>query len=283
MTLRLDSSRWMVATVVAVIMFASTRVTLAQRGAGAARAPAGAGRAGAGGSVRQTRAAGAPPHVPAHQPAGGRDVVKGENGVAIKGNDGVVVAGDRGWVAAGNNTLAAGNGQGQGGAVNRSGEHVRWGNGNDWDDGTWDEDDWQDGYWEEEWQEEEWAEGGEGGYMDVGGGGGGGGDDESWPSGESWHVAAGAAAAIPVGTRFDVPPQAYMTVRVGDSPYYYSEGVWYEPVSDGAGLAYEVVRAPIGGVVPRLPSDCTGDATHQTCARGTYMKVAKGWQVVASR
>ena len=53
------------------------------------------------------------------------------------------------------------------------------------------------------------------------------------------------------GFRLSILPFGYSTVYVGRSPYYYNDGVYYRPYSNGG---YEVTPPPIGAEVSRLPA-----------------------------
>jgi len=53
------------------------------------------------------------------------------------------------------------------------------------------------------------------------------------------------------GFRLSILPFGYSTIHVGRSPYYYNDGIYYRPYSNGG---YEVTAPPLGAEVSRLPS-----------------------------
>ncbi len=55
------------------------------------------------------------------------------------------------------------------------------------------------------------------------------------------------------GLRINILPFGYSTIYSGPSPYYYNQGIFYRPYSDGRG--YEVTVPPLNAVVSRLPTD----------------------------
>jgi hypothetical protein len=185
----------------------------------------------------------------------GRDVESGTIGETT------VVKGEQGWVAANENGVAAGNFEGDGAAVNKEGEGVSWGEGDDWEGGNWEDDDWEGGVIVVE--EDEW---------------------NTWENEEAWKVAAGVTVGIAIGTMIAQPPPTYTTIYVSSSPYYYAEGVWYEPVYNGTTVVYQVMQAPVGAVIATLPPGCTvttiGNVSYQQCTGVYYTKVSTGWQVV---
>ncbi len=52
------------------------------------------------------------------------------------------------------------------------------------------------------------------------------------------------------GIRLNILPFGYNRIYVGPNPYYYYDGIYYRPYSNGG---YEVVAPPLGAVVNRLP------------------------------
>ena len=62
---------------------------------------------------------------------------------------------------------------------------------------------------------------------------------------------------IPYGPAFgfhlSVLPFGYSRIYVGPNPYYYNEGVYYRPYSNGGG--YEVVEPPLNATVTKLPAN----------------------------
>jgi hypothetical protein len=53
------------------------------------------------------------------------------------------------------------------------------------------------------------------------------------------------------GFRLSILPFGYSPFYIGSNPYYYSDGIYYRPYSDGG---YEVVEPPLGATVKHLPS-----------------------------
>src|SRR6185436_6525567 len=54
-----------------------------------------------------------------------------------------------------------------------------------------------------------------------------------------------------IGFRLSVLPFGYSTIYSGRSPYYYNDGVYYRPYTNGG---YEVAAPPLGAAVSKLPS-----------------------------
>ena len=62
----------------------------------------------------------------------------------------------------------------------------------------------------------------------------------------------GEPIRITRGQHIHVLPQRYVTVAFGNASYFYDgDGIYYQPQSDGD---YVVVQAPVGAIVPYLPS-----------------------------
>ena len=53
------------------------------------------------------------------------------------------------------------------------------------------------------------------------------------------------------GIHLGILPFGYSTIYVGRSPYYYNDGIYYRPYSNGG---YEVTAPPLGAEVSRLPN-----------------------------
>ncbi|CAN5150784.1 hypothetical protein BH11BAC5_BH11BAC5_43890 [soil metagenome] len=53
------------------------------------------------------------------------------------------------------------------------------------------------------------------------------------------------------GFRLSILPFGYYPFYIGSNPYYYYDGIYYRPYSDGG---YEVVEPPLGATVKHLPS-----------------------------
>jgi hypothetical protein len=56
------------------------------------------------------------------------------------------------------------------------------------------------------------------------------------------------------GIRLSILPFGYNTIYIGRSPYYYHEGVYYRPYSNGG---YQVTAPPVGAEVSQLPEGAT--------------------------
>jgi hypothetical protein len=75
-------------------------------------------------------------------------------------------------------------------------------------------------------------------------------------------------------------PPNYNQIYIGGTPYYYDQGVYYQPGPSG----YEVVTPPIGAVVPQLPpggvSIPTSSGVYYYAAGAFYVPAPGGFQVV---
>ena len=69
------------------------------------------------------------------------------------------------------------------------------------------------------------------------------------------------------GLHCDALPLGFLTLRVGAVPYYYSDGIFYQPASGG----YVEVYPPVGAVVPQPP-----DGTVEILAGGLTYYYAGG-------
>lgn len=82
------------------------------------------------------------------------------------------------------------------------------------------------------------------------------------------------------GMVVNVLPPGYFEFYAGGAPYYYSDGIYYEPQSSG----YVVVAPPVGAVVPALPpgvETIVAGPTIYYYANGTfYVQQPNGFQVV---
>jgi hypothetical protein len=65
-----------------------------------------------------------------------------------------------------------------------------------------------------------------------------------YPSYDAWRAARGVATTIAIGTIVAQPPPLTTTVVVEQTPYYVSDGVYYQQVFYGGQVAYQVVPAP---------------------------------------
>jgi hypothetical protein len=76
-------------------------------------------------------------------------------------------------------------------------------------------------------------------------------------------------------------PTGYVPVYVSGNPYYYYEGVYYEPSQSG----YVVVTPPIGAIVPELPPGAeavsSGPNVYYYAAGAFYLQEPQGFVVVA--
>lgn len=70
-----------------------------------------------------------------------------------------------------------------------------------------------------------------------------------WHGGMGWFWFDAGVTALAIGAIAETLPPRYTTVVVSGNPYYYCDGVYYEPYSSGG---YVVVQAPAvsGNVVP---------------------------------
>jgi hypothetical protein len=66
-----------------------------------------------------------------------------------------------------------------------------------------------------------------------------------------YHPHTWGAGFYPFGAFVGSLAATAIFVDIADSQYAYDQGVWYAPDESG----YDVVTAPVGGVVPELPSD----------------------------
>jgi hypothetical protein len=174
--------------------------------------------------------------------------VKTEEGYAAAGRRGAVVKGDEGYAAVGRHGAVAAGEEGYA-RVNRHGGAVVAG-------------------------EEGYAAVGRRGVV-VG---------NSYESYEGWRIAAGVGAAIAVGTMLARPPAAAVTVTVGSSSYWYSDGAYYTRVMSGGSMVYQVVAPPVGAVIATLPAGCTtvrvGAIAYRQCGATYYQQVSGGYRVV---
>lgn len=83
------------------------------------------------------------------------------------------------------------------------------------------------------------------------------------------------------GLFFNVLPPGYFSFSFGGTPYYYDQGVYYQPQANG----YVVVAPPIGAVVPALPpgaeSIFAGNSVFYYANGTFYTPAPNGYQVVA--
>ena len=76
-------------------------------------------------------------------------------------------------------------------------------------------------------------------------------------------------------------PQGYVQVSTGAVGFYYFDGVYYQPTTDGT---YIVVAPPLGVIVPQLPSGAetmtAGPATYYYAGGAFYFQQPTGFVVV---
>ena len=65
-----------------------------------------------------------------------------------------------------------------------------------------------------------------------------------YPSYSAWRAVAGVAAVIAIGTILASPPPKATTVVVKETTYYVHDGVYYQEVVHGDGVAYQCVPKP---------------------------------------
>jgi hypothetical protein len=76
-------------------------------------------------------------------------------------------------------------------------------------------------------------------------------------------------------------PAGYVQASVGITGYYYYDGVYFRPTTEGT---YTVVAAPVGAVVPQLPNGAEafvlGPSTYYYAGGAFYLQVRAGFAVV---
>jgi hypothetical protein len=96
------------------------------------------------------------------------------------------------------------------------------------------------------------------------------------------------AGFYPFGAFFTSLAASAILIDIADTQYQYAQGVWYAPVEGG----YDVVTAPVGAVVPGLPSDAEqvaqdvyyyGGAYYQQNADGSFTVVTPWAGLVVSQ
>jgi hypothetical protein len=84
-----------------------------------------------------------------------------------------------------------------------------------------------------------------------------------------------------VGLHCDAPPPGFLTLRVGDVPYYYSGGIYYQQASGG----YVEVYPPVGAVIPQLPGGVmeiyAGSQTYYYAGGAFYVQQPDGAYAIA--
>jgi len=80
----------------------------------------------------------------------------------------------------------------------------------------------------------------------------------------------------------DILPQGFITIRVGDETYYYSNGFFYQKVIRDQ--QYVVVPPPIGGVVFSIPQGyqlmLINDMSYYVYQGVYYKRVLEGYKVI---
>ncbi len=81
------------------------------------------------------------------------------------------------------------------------------------------------------------------------------------------------------GTRFGILPIGCISILVGGSPYYYDDGLYYQPVADG----YQEVYPPVGADVPELPDGAVaieaGNITYYYAGGAFYVQTDNGYNI----
>ena len=73
-------------------------------------------------------------------------------------------------------------------------------------------------------------------------------------------------------------------VVVTGTTYYYADNAYFQQVSYGGEVSYQVVAPPAGAIITTLPAGCTvtnvGGVSYQQCGTVYYQRVSTGYQVV---
>jgi hypothetical protein len=81
------------------------------------------------------------------------------------------------------------------------------------------------------------------------------------------------------GARFTILPVGYVSIMVGGSPYYYDDGLYYQPAAGG----YQEVYPPVGADVPELPDGAVaieaGNITYYYAGGAFYVQTDNGYNV----
>lgn len=81
------------------------------------------------------------------------------------------------------------------------------------------------------------------------------------------------------GARFNVLPVGYVQILVGGSPYYYDDGLYYQPVDGG----YQEVYPPVGADVPQPPDGAyaidAGNQTYYYAGGAFYVQQGDGYVI----
>ncbi|MGO8931738.1 MAG: DUF6515 family protein [Limisphaerales bacterium] len=83
------------------------------------------------------------------------------------------------------------------------------------------------------------------------------------------------------GMTVSVLPPGYVQASVGAVGYYYYDGVYYQPTTEGN---YSVVAPPVGAIVPQLPSGAeaiaVGPTTYYYAGWAFYVQQPNGFAVM---
>ena len=83
------------------------------------------------------------------------------------------------------------------------------------------------------------------------------------------------------GHRLSALPLGFLTLRLGGVPYYYSGGIYYQPVGGG----YQEVYPPVGAVVPQPPDGAiaieAGGVTYFYAGGAFYLQQPDGSYAIA--
>ena len=81
------------------------------------------------------------------------------------------------------------------------------------------------------------------------------------------------------GARFGILPVGCISIVVGGSPYYYDDGLYYQPVADG----YREVYPPVGADVPELPDGAVaieaGNIMYYYAGGAFYVQTDNGYNI----
>jgi hypothetical protein len=81
------------------------------------------------------------------------------------------------------------------------------------------------------------------------------------------------------GDRFNILPIGYVAIYVNGAPYYYDDGIYYQPADNG----YQEVYPPVGADVPELPDGAVaidaGGQTYYYAGGAFYLQADNGYNV----
>jgi hypothetical protein len=83
------------------------------------------------------------------------------------------------------------------------------------------------------------------------------------------------------GRRLGVLPLGYLSLQIGGVPYYYSDGIYYQPADGG----YQEVYPPVGAAVPQPPDGAievvAGGQTYYYAGGAFYLQQPDGTYAIA--